>query len=129
MSNKLAHYFLKLGYGRGDSVAIFMENDPKFMVVLLALSKIGVAAALINSNLTDNGLVHSINIAKCRGCVYHHNLEGEVAKVAANLVCPPEKAPFQLFCTNNASKVPHEIGEVVDLEEAFRGFPETAIPR
>ena len=96
MSNKLAHYFLKLGYGRGDSVAIFMENDPKFMIVLLGLAKIGVAAALINSNLTDNGLVHSINIAKCRGCVYHHNLEGAVAKVAANLVCPPEKAPFQV---------------------------------
>ena len=55
ISNKLAHYFLSIGYKRGDSIAIFMENHPKFMTVLLALSKIGVTAALINCNLTDEG--------------------------------------------------------------------------
>jgi acyl-coenzyme A synthetase/AMP-(fatty) acid ligase len=52
MSNQLSHYFLHQGYVKGDAVAIFMENHPKYMVVLLALAKIGVIAALINNNLT-----------------------------------------------------------------------------
>ena len=51
LSNQLAHYFLSIGYQRGDSIAIFMENHPKFMIVLLAMAKIGVAVAMINCNL------------------------------------------------------------------------------
>ena len=67
------------------------------MVVLMALAKIGVVAALINSNLTDEGLTHSINIAKCRGCVYQHKLENVLAKVANNLKAPIDKSPFQVI--------------------------------
>ena len=88
---------LSIGYQRGDSIAIFMENHPKFMVVLLALAKIGVVAALINCNLTDEGLSHSINIAKCRGCVYQHKLENVLAQVATNLIAPIDKSPFQVI--------------------------------
>ena len=88
---------LSIGYQRGDSIAIFMENHPKFMVVLLALAKIGVVTALINCNLTDEGLAHSINIAKCRGCVYQHKLENVLAKVATNLIAPVDKSPFQVI--------------------------------
>ena len=51
ISNRLAHYFLSLGFKRGDTVAIFMENHPKYMIVFLALVKIGVTAALINHHL------------------------------------------------------------------------------
>lgn len=51
-SNKVANYFLSIGFQKGDAVAIFMENHPKYMVLLLGLAKIGVAAALINNNLT-----------------------------------------------------------------------------
>ena len=52
-SNQLAHYFLSLGYSKGDAVAIFMENHPKYMVCLMALAKIGVVASLINTHLTE----------------------------------------------------------------------------
>ena len=52
-SNQLAHYFMSLGFSKGDSIAIFMENNPKYMIVLLALAKIGVVAALINNNLSQ----------------------------------------------------------------------------
>jgi len=129
LSNKLAHYFLSIGYQRGDSIALFMENHPKYMVVLLAMAKIGVTVALINCNLIDEGLVHSINIAKCRGIVYQHKLEPVLAKVAANLVAPPEKELFQFFSINNESGIPNLIGNAVKVDEAFEGFPETALPR
>ena len=56
-SNQLAHYFLSLGYSKGDAVAIFMENHPKYMVCLMALAKIGVVASLINTHLTEEVFV------------------------------------------------------------------------
>ena len=34
-------------------MAVFMENNPKYMVVFLALAKIGVTSALINNHLTQ----------------------------------------------------------------------------
>ena len=52
-SNQLANYFLSIGYQKGDAIAIFMENHPKFMVVILALAKIGAVASLINNHLTQ----------------------------------------------------------------------------
>ena len=52
-SNQLANYFLSIGYQKGDAIAVFMENHPKFMVVILALAKIGAVASLINNHLTQ----------------------------------------------------------------------------
>ena len=57
MSNQVAHFLIQSGYRKGDTVAIFMTNQPKYMVALLGLAKIGVTAALINSNLT-----HEVNL-------------------------------------------------------------------
>ena len=44
---------MSIGYQKGDAIAIFMENHPKFMVVILALAKIGAVASLINNHLTQ----------------------------------------------------------------------------
>lgn len=129
ISNRLAHYLLSLGYKKGDVMAVFMENHPKYMIVLLALAKIGVVAALINNNLTDESLSYSINIAKCRGCIYQHCLEPAIKSVAANLIAPKDQAPFSLFCIDNGFRQTNQIGGVVDIEDAIRGFPETSVPR
>ena len=53
MSNQFAHFLIDKGYKRRDTMAIFMQNQPKYMVALLGLAKIGVTAALINNNLTQ----------------------------------------------------------------------------
>ena len=41
------------GFHRGDVVALFMENKPKYVAFVIGLAKIGVTAALINCNLTQ----------------------------------------------------------------------------
>ena len=107
ISNKLAHYFLSQGFQKGDTIAIFMENDPKYMIVLLALAKIGVTAALINNHLRHEALMHSINIAKCRGIVYQFGLEEALIPISSNLIAPRGKSPFQLFCIQNGFRVRH----------------------
>jgi len=40
--------------------------------------------------------MYSINIAKCRGCIYDFGLEGVLAPVSASLIAPAHQAPFQV---------------------------------
>jgi solute carrier family 27 fatty acid transporter 1/4 len=47
-----------------------MENRPEFVATWLGLSKLGVITALINTNLKQQALVHSITIAKSKVIIY-----------------------------------------------------------
>ena len=72
----MANFFVSSGYRKGDSVALFMENRPEYVVVWLGLAKAGIVSALINYNLKSHGLVHTIKVAaNCRGVVYGCELE------------------------------------------------------
>lgn len=51
----------------------------------------------MNSFDDPQALSHSINIVKCRGCIYGQNLEATVALVASSLEAPHGQAPFQVF--------------------------------
>lgn len=75
-SNKIAWLF-KTHYGlkKGDCVALFMENKPEYVGVWLGLSKLGVITALVNTNLKNEALLHSITIAKAVAVVFGSNLE------------------------------------------------------
>lgn len=74
-SNKIANYFLGLGYTKGDAVALFMTNRPEYVAFILGLSKIGVIPALINYNLKQESLLHSIEVSKCRGVLFGAELK------------------------------------------------------
>jgi len=63
-SNRYAAWFLDHGVEKGDVVALVMDNRPDFIFVITALSKIGSAASLINTNLTGTALAHAINICE-----------------------------------------------------------------
>ncbi len=63
IANRVAHWALGEGLGRGDVVALYMENRPEYVATWYGLSKIGVVTALINNQLTDESLAHCINIS------------------------------------------------------------------
>jgi solute carrier family 27 fatty acid transporter 1/4 len=82
-SNRVAHYFKSVGLRRGDTVALFMESKPEYVCIWLGLSKIGVVTALINSNLRQSPLVHTIKIANSRAIIFGSELAtGEFAIVS-----------------------------------------------
>ena len=74
-SNRVANYFHSLGYKKGDSIAFFMENRPEYIATWLGLAKIGVTPALINYNLRQDALVHSIQVSNCKAIIYGIELE------------------------------------------------------
>ena len=73
--------------------------------------------------------MYSINIAKCRGCIYDFALEGALAPVAASLMAPTNQTPFQFFCWNHDAQLSHKIGGVIDLEAEIAPFPQTSVPK
>ena len=74
-ANRYAHWALSAGIGRGDCVALLMENRPDFICAWLGLFKVGAQVALINTNLQGASLAHSIQISGAR----HAIVGGELA--------------------------------------------------
>ena len=69
-SNRVANYFLSRKFKKGDTVAIFMENRPEYVATWLGLSKIGVVPALINYNLKQKALIHTVQVAKSAAIIF-----------------------------------------------------------
>ena len=69
-SNKVANYFLTLGFQKGDTVALLMENRPEYVAMWLGLAKIGVVTALINHNQKMQALIHAVRIANAKAIIY-----------------------------------------------------------
>ena len=80
-ANKIANFFLNKNFIKGDTVALFMDNRPEFLIIHAGLAKIGVVPALLNSNLKGHVLLHAINIAEAKAIIIGHELVGEIAKI------------------------------------------------
>ncbi len=63
LSNKIANWGVDIGLTKGDIIPLMLDNCPEFIAVWLGLAKIGVAAALINTNLSGNALKHCLQVA------------------------------------------------------------------
>jgi fatty-acyl-CoA synthase len=63
MANRFAHWAVGRGIKKGDTIALFMPNRLEYIPIWYGLSKVGVATALINNNLTGQALCHSLKIS------------------------------------------------------------------
>ncbi|HEX5382843.1 MAG TPA: AMP-binding protein, partial [Acinetobacter sp.] len=61
-ANQIGHYYLSIGAQKGDVIAVMVENRPELVTSVLALAKIGVTAALVNTSQVGKVLAHSINL-------------------------------------------------------------------
>src|SRR3569833_2468711 len=83
-ANRYAHWAQAHGIGRGQAVALLMENRPDYIAAWLGMVKVGAQVALINTNLTGTALSHSIAISGARH-----------ANVGAELLTSFREAPFE----------------------------------
>jgi citronellyl-CoA synthetase len=61
-ANRIAHHLIAQGLGKGDVVAVFIENRPELLVTILAVAKVGAISALLNTSQTRDTLVHSLSL-------------------------------------------------------------------
>ncbi|KAL1953559.1 hypothetical protein VTO42DRAFT_2586 [Malbranchea cinnamomea] len=62
-------------------VAVFMSNTPEMVVSILALSKLGAVAALLNTNLRDDTLRHCLGVAGATTVLSTPELADAIASV------------------------------------------------
>jgi fatty-acyl-CoA synthase len=85
--NQYTRWGLAQGLGTGDTVCLLMANCAEYMAVWLGLSRIGVAVALVNTNLAGDALIHSINIVAPRAMIVGGDLSKRLTEVRTRL--PP----------------------------------------
>ena len=96
LANKVANYLAcNSNLEVGDSVALIAENCPEFLVLLLALSKLGCPAVLVNYNLRSKQLIHTIQIASCKAVIVASSLSDNVKEVEGEL---SSNIMYYLFC-------------------------------
>lgn len=60
---------------REDSVGLIMESRPEYVGIWLGLSKAGLVGALLNTNLRQDVLIHSIKAANCKAVIFGSNFK------------------------------------------------------
>ncbi|XP_034536904.1 very long-chain acyl-CoA synthetase-like [Notolabrus celidotus] len=86
-SNKIAHALqAQPGYKAGDTVALFMGNEPAFVFTWLALAKLGSPVALLNHNIRTKSLLHCFNCCKAKLLIAASELKGAVEDVLPSLM-------------------------------------------
>ncbi len=56
-SKRAAHFFRAQGLHKGDAVALYMTNKPKFIGLQLGLARLGVVVSLVNCNLKQEASI------------------------------------------------------------------------
>ena len=83
--NQLAHLLAARGVKQGDCVAVLMENRAEFILVLLALAKLGAPGSLINSSLSGNALVHCLKETSTQKCIVGAERTNTLAEIMPEL--------------------------------------------
>lgn len=63
LANRYGHWAKSRGLKRSDVIALVMTNRADYLAAWLGFSKVGVATALINTNLTGQALAHCLTIS------------------------------------------------------------------
>ncbi|EFN85194.1 Long-chain fatty acid transport protein 1 [Harpegnathos saltator] len=80
-SNRIGRYFRTRAFSRNDSIALVMEGRPEYVGTWLGLSKAGFVAALVNTNLRQETLLHSINAAGCKAVIFGSELTDAIRDI------------------------------------------------
>ncbi|KAF8796889.1 Long-chain fatty acid transport protein 1 like protein [Argiope bruennichi] len=102
LSNKIANYFLSIGFTKGDEAALLLENCPEFVCIWLGLAKIGVVTALINTNLKGDSLGHSVTCINAKALIFGRSF-ADVVNDAMPFLKKNENMDFYCFTEQGAS--------------------------
>jgi len=62
LANRYAHWARSRNLRRSDVIGLVMTNRAEYLAAWLGFSKVGIATALINTNLSGQALAHCLNI-------------------------------------------------------------------
>ncbi|MEC8568039.1 MAG: AMP-binding protein, partial [Pseudomonadota bacterium] len=101
-ANQIAHYYLSIGAKKGDVVAVMVENRPELIASIVALAKIGVTIALVNTSQVGKVLAHSINLVNPIAVIAGEEVRAAIDETRADLNVAPDR--FHWFADQETRK-------------------------
>ncbi len=126
-ANQLAHYYLSMGATKGDVIALIVENRPELIASVIALAKIGVTTALVNTSQTGKILTHSINLVKPIAVIVGEECRAAVDEIRSDLNISNDR--FHWFADQPTRQ---DVGQApqgfINLAEKANQFPKFNVP-
>ena len=114
-SNQGAHLFRSLGLKRGDSIALYLENHPRYFEICWAAQRAGLYYTCISSSLTAAEVEYIVRDCSAKLFITSRAKAGEAEKLASNI------ADLSLFSLDESW------GAFASFEAARAKMPETRI--
>jgi long-chain acyl-CoA synthetase len=116
-ANRCAHLFRGLGLKTGDHIAVFMENNARFLEIAWAAQRSGLYYTAISRHLTAEEVEHIVNDCNARVLLTSHAMR----EVAGPLVDRTPELQHRLMVDGT---IPHYEA----YEERVKPHPTTPIP-
>lgn len=120
MADKIATYFEREGYRKGDSIALLLNNCPDYVCIWLGLSQIGVAVGLVNTYVTNDPLIHSLKIINCKGIIFGENFCESIKS------CVRKRLDIKCYQYNRKLEITPILDDCIDLAKAICSIPPNA---
>ena len=121
-ANQIAHYYLSLGAKKGDVIAVMVENRPELIATIVALAKIGVTIALVNTSQVGKILAHSINLVNPIAVIAGEEVRAAIDEARPELKVPQDR--FHWFADQETRKHAGTAPkEYVNLAQQIDQFP------
>jgi len=119
-ANQVAHWLSSQNFQKGQIVALLMENRPEFVATWMGVLKAGGACALINTNLKDKPLIHSLSVSGAHMLVSSVDLCGALMEIREALDLEPKMTIWTIDGISPISQ---------DLDAQLARLPNTRPPR
>lgn len=121
-ANQIAHFYLSKGIKKGDVITVMIENRPELIVSVIALAKIGVTTALVNTSQTGKILTHSINLVNPVAIIVGEECRAAVDEIRQDLNIAQDR--FHWFADQDTFKQPGTAPQgFINLAEQTDQFP------
>jgi acyl-CoA synthetase (AMP-forming)/AMP-acid ligase II len=87
-ASQYARFFARRGVGRGDVVALMMDNRPDYVFVQMGLGKLGAVGALLNTSSAGKALVHAIGVARPKLVIAGAEHAEAMSRLGSEIVAP-----------------------------------------
>jgi acyl-CoA synthetase (AMP-forming)/AMP-acid ligase II len=84
-ANRFAQHLRSLGIGRGDPVALYLENRPEYVEVMLGSFKVGAIPVNVNFRYVESELQHLLADCRAKVVVHETHFAGPLAAIRDQL--------------------------------------------
>jgi crotonobetaine/carnitine-CoA ligase len=85
ITNRLATGLRAMGIGKGDRIALFMQNCPELILLTLAINKLQAVWTAVNTDFKGEWLLDNVQRCRCKALCTDAALQSRVADIQSQL--------------------------------------------